>query len=37
VWVPGHYERQPHPGAHWVAHRYVRRHGGWVFVEGHWR
>jgi hypothetical protein len=37
AWVPGHYERPPHPGAHWVAHRYVRRGGGWVFVEGHWR
>ncbi|MDR3750277.1 MAG: YXWGXW repeat-containing protein [Terracidiphilus sp.] len=37
VWVPGHYERPPHPGAHWVAHRYVHRHGGYVFVEGHWR
>jgi hypothetical protein len=37
AWVPGHYERPPHPGAHWVAHRYVRRGGGWVFTEGHWR
>jgi YXWGXW repeat-containing protein len=37
VWVPGHYERPPHPGAHWVAHKYVRRGGGWVLVEGHWR
>jgi hypothetical protein len=37
AWVPGHYERPPHPGAHWVAHRYVHRHGGYVFVEGHWR
>ena len=37
VWTPGHYERPPHRGAHWVAHRYVRRNGGWVFVEGHWR
>jgi len=37
VWVPGHYERPPHPGAHWVAHRYVHHHDGWVFQEGHWR
>lgn len=37
AWVPGHYERPPHPGARWVAHRYERRGGGWVFVEGHWR
>jgi WXXGXW repeat (2 copies) len=37
VWVPGHYDRRPHPGAHWVAHHWVHRSGGWVLVEGHWR
>jgi len=37
VWVPGRWEVLPHPGARWVAHRWVRRHGGWVLVEGHWR
>ena len=37
VWVPGHYERPPHPGARWVDHKYVHRNGGWVFQEGHWR
>jgi hypothetical protein len=37
VWVPGRWDRPPHPGAHWVAHRWVHRHGGWVLVEGHWR
>ena len=36
-WVPGRWERPPRPHAHWVAHRYVRRGGGWVYVEGHWR
>jgi len=37
VWEPGRWERRPRPHARWVAHRYVRRDGGWVFVEGHWR
>jgi len=37
VWTPGRWERPPHPGAHWVAHRWVHRHGEWVLVEGHWR
>jgi len=37
VWVPGRWELPPHPGARWVAHRWVRRRGGWVFVEGRWR
>jgi hypothetical protein len=37
VWVPGRWEQRPHARARWVAHRYVRRNGGWVFVEGHWR
>ncbi len=37
VWVPGRWEMPPRPHARWVAHRWVRRHGGWVMVEGHWR
>jgi hypothetical protein len=37
VWVPGRWDRPPHPHAHWVAHRWVHRNGGWVLVEGHWR
>jgi WXXGXW repeat (2 copies) len=37
VWVPGAWVMPPHPHAHWVAHRWEHRHGGWVFVEGHWR
>jgi hypothetical protein len=36
VWVPGRWDRPPHPHAHWVAHHWVHRHGGWVLVEGHW-
>ncbi|MGA2251570.1 YXWGXW repeat-containing protein [Terracidiphilus sp.] len=37
VWVPGRYDRPPHAGAHWVAHRWVHRNGGYVLQEGHWR
>ena len=37
VWVPGRWERPPRAHAHWEAHRWVKRNGGWVFVEGHWR
>jgi len=36
VWVPGRWERPPHRHAHWVAHHWVKRHGGWVLIEGHW-
>src|ERR1700683_1909500 len=37
VWVPGRWEQPPRPHARWVAHRWVKRHGGWVLVEGRWR
>ena len=37
VWTPGRWEAPPRPHAVWVAPRYVHRHGGYVFVEGHWR
>lgn len=37
TWEPGRWEPRPRPRARWVSHRYVRRHDGWVFVEGHWR
>lgn len=37
VWTPGRWDRPPHPHAHWVAHRWVHRRGGYVLVEGHWR
>jgi len=36
-WTPGRWERPPHPGAHWVAHRWEHRHDGYVFHEGHWK
>jgi len=37
VWTAGRWEQPPRPHAHWVAHRWVHRHDGWVLVEGHWR
>jgi hypothetical protein len=37
VWVGGHWDRPPRPGAVWVPHRWVHRHGGWAMAEGHWR
>ena len=37
TWVGGAWVLPPRHHAHWVRAQYVRRHGGWVFVEGHWR
>lgn len=37
VWTGGSYVLPPRPRAVWVPHRWVRRGGGWVMVEGHWR
>jgi hypothetical protein len=37
VWVPGQWVSPPRSHAHWVEHRWAHRHGGYVFVEGHWR
>jgi hypothetical protein len=37
VWSPGAWVVAPWPGANWEPAHWVRRHGGWVFVEGHWR
>lgn len=37
VWTAGRWDRPPHPGARWVAHRWVRNHDGYVLQEGHWR
>jgi hypothetical protein len=36
VWEPGHYERPPIPGAHFIAGRWQRQDGGYVWVEEHW-
>ncbi len=37
VWTPGRWDRPPHPGARWVAHRWVRVHDHWELRPGHWR
>jgi hypothetical protein len=37
VWEHGHWDRPPHPGAVWVAHRYVYRGGRHVWIRGGWR
>jgi hypothetical protein len=37
VWEPGRWERPPRAHARWEAHHWVKRDGGWVLVEGHWR
>ena len=37
VWTPGTWVMPPRHRAHWVAPHWAKRHGGWVFVEGHWR
>ena len=37
AWAPGAWARPPRAHAHWVAHHWEHRRGGWVMVEGHWR
>jgi hypothetical protein len=37
VWVPGHYERPPHPHARWIEGHWANRGGGYVWIDGHWR
>src|SRR5947208_185630 len=37
TWVPGRWDAPPRRHARWVPHHWVRRRGGWVLVEGHWR
>jgi hypothetical protein len=37
AWHAGVWVAPPHPGARWVAHRWVHHNGGWVMQEGHWR
>lgn len=37
VWVPGRYERRPHPAANWEAAHWEARGRGRVWVEGRWR
>jgi hypothetical protein len=37
AWTPGRWETPPRRHARWVPHRWHRRHGEYVFAEGHWR
>ena len=37
VWVPGAWALPPRPHAHWVAHHWVHRRGGWIMEEGYRR
>ncbi len=36
-WVGGVWQLPPHAHARWVAPRYRRSHGNWVYYRGHWR
>ncbi len=36
VWATGHWRRPPRPNYGWVPPYYEHRHGGVVFVNGHW-
>src|SRR5262245_49573134 len=36
-WVGGHWIEKPRPHAEWIAAKWVKRHGEWVLVDGHWR
>jgi hypothetical protein len=36
IWVPGRYERRPHPGAQWRAAHWEARGNGHVWIEGNW-
>jgi hypothetical protein len=35
-WNEGKWEQPPRHHAHWVAHHWVHRNGGYVLVDGHW-
>lgn len=37
VWIPGHWERRPHPKAVWMPGRWRHNDRGWFWVEGHWK
>ena len=36
VWNAGRWDRPPTPGQRWESHRWVKRNGGWVMIEGRW-
>lgn len=37
VWVGGRYVARPWPKAHWARGYWRHRHGGYVWMRGHWR
>ena len=37
VWVPGRWDRPPHPGARWEPGRWDHGHDGYRWREGRWR
>ena len=37
AWIPGRWERPPHPHDVWVAPRWESRGGHYRLREGHWR
>jgi WXXGXW repeat (2 copies) len=37
VWIAGHWELRPRPGALWVAGHWDRTSRGWAWTPGHWQ
>jgi hypothetical protein len=37
VWLPGHWEMRPSPGATWVPGHWDNTARGWVWTPGHWK
>lgn len=37
VWIEGCWRRPPHGHSRWIAPRWERRKGGYLFIEGRWR
>jgi len=36
VWQKGRWDQPPRAHSHWVPAKWVHRHDGYLFVEGHW-
>lgn len=37
VWVPGHWDRAPHPRQVWINGQWKQHRDGWYWVEGRWK
>jgi hypothetical protein len=37
VWVPGHWDARPRPGAVWVNGTWKEHRDGWYWVDGRWK